>query len=137
MKNAWRERAKRLNAVPVSGMLEKCPQIFQSFNGGLDGAIVKSLFHDWKNLCHLIQKTIHKGNSDKRKRNIIKFGGNAVELVKMVYRSFIPIPFLLSCYLFGESFEKVTKLTVKKTAKSRLISIWSNGRVLSLLVFRI
>ena len=50
----------------------------------------------------------------------------------MIYRSSIPIPFLLSCYLFGESFEKVAKLTVKKTAKSRLINIWSNKRALSL-----
>ena len=41
VKNAWRERAKRLNAVPVSGMLEICLQMFQSFNGGLDRAIVK------------------------------------------------------------------------------------------------
>ena len=50
----------------------------------------------------------------------------------MVYRSSIPIPFLLSCFLFGESFEKVAKLTVKKTAKSRLINIWINERALSL-----
>ena len=46
VKNAWKEQAKRLNAVPVSGMLETCPQMFQSFNGGLEGAIVKSLIHD-------------------------------------------------------------------------------------------
>ena len=46
MKNALREWVTRLNAVPVSGMLEKCPQMFQSCNGGLERAIVKSLFHD-------------------------------------------------------------------------------------------
>ena len=60
------------------------------------------------------------------------FGGDRVELTKMVYRNSIPIPFLLSSYLFGESFEKVAKLTVKKTAHSRLINIWSNERAMSL-----
>lgn len=32
VKTAWRELAKWLNAVPVSGMLETYPQMFQSFN---------------------------------------------------------------------------------------------------------
>ena len=44
----------------------------------------------------------------------------------------IPISFLLSCYLFGENFEKVNTDTVKRTKKTRLIHIWSNERVLSM-----
>ena len=64
------------------------------------------------------------------------FGGDRVELTKMVYRNSIPIPFLLSSYLFGESFEKVAKLTVKKTAHSRLINIWSNERAMSLFMIK-
>ena len=132
VKNAWREWAKRLNGVPVSDMLEMCPQMFQSFNEGLEGAIVKLLFHDWNHLYHSIQKTILERYYDQRKRKVIKFGGDDVELCKMVYRNSIQIPFLLSCFLFGESFEKVAKLTVKKTVKSILINIWSNERSLSL-----
>ena len=64
------------------------------------------------------------------------FGGDRVELTNMIYRNSIPIPFLLSSYLFGESFEKVAKLTVKKTAHSRLINIWSNKRAMSLFTIK-
>ena len=71
--------------------------MFQSFNGGLEGAIVKWLLNDWKYLCHLIRKAIHKGCDQDRARTQIKFGGNDVELCRMIYRSLIPISFLLSC----------------------------------------
>ena len=130
--DAWKERAKQLNAVPVTGMLESSPDMFHSFKGGLEGALIKSLFHDWKHLCHYIRKSIHEGYYAHRRKKYVMFGGDRVELTKMVYRNSIPIPFLLSSYLFGESFEKVAKLTVKKTAHSRLINIWSNERAMSL-----
>ena len=42
----------------------------------------------------------------------------------------ISIPFLLSCYLFGENFEKVNTDTVKRTKKSRFIRNWINEQAL-------
>ena len=58
VRDAWKERAKLLNAVPVSGLLPSCPEMFWAFNGGVDGAVVKALFHDWKCLCNFIQNSI-------------------------------------------------------------------------------
>ena len=46
VRDAWKEQAKLLNAVPVSGLLPSCPEMFRVFNGGVDGAIVTALFHD-------------------------------------------------------------------------------------------
>ena len=53
---------------------------------------------------------------------------------KQIHRWSIPIPFLLSSYLFGENFEKLnTVAVVKTTKKTRLIHIWSNERAMSML----
>ena len=58
VRDAWKERAKLLNAVPVSGLLPSCPEMFLAFKGGVDGAVVTSLFHDWNCLCNFIRKSI-------------------------------------------------------------------------------
>ena len=60
VRDAWKERAKLLNAVPVSGLLPSCPEMFLAFKGGVDGAVVTSLFHDWNCLCNFIRKSIQK-----------------------------------------------------------------------------
>ena len=110
------------------------PSLF-SFKGGVDGAVVTSLFHDWNCLCNFIRKSIRKGwTGGKHFCSLYKFGDETVKIRKQIHRWSIPIPFLLSLYLFGEKFEKLdTVAVVKSTKRTRLIHIWSNERAMSML----
>ena len=63
-----------------------------------------------------------------------KFGDKTVTIHSHIHHWSIPIPFLLSLYLFGENFDKLnTVAVVKTTKKTRLIHIWSNECAMSLL----
>ena len=61
-----------------------------------------------------------------------KFGNKTVTIPSHIHRWSIPIPFFLSCYLFGENFEKLNSDTVKRTKKTRMIHIWTNECALSI-----
>ena len=62
-----------------------------------------------------------------------KFGDKTVIIRSQIHRWSIPIPFLLSSYLFGENFEKLNTVAVKTTKKTRLVHIWSNERAMLML----
>ena len=62
-----------------------------------------------------------------------KFGDKTVTICSQIHCWSIPIPFLLSSYLFGENFEKLNIVAVKSTKKTRLIHIWSNERAMLML----
>merc|ERR1712115_690629 len=101
--------------------------MFRTFNGGVDGAVVKALFHDWNCLCNFIQNSIRMGWTGGRHFLLqYKFGDKTVTIRSQIHCWSIPIPFLLSSYLFGETFEKLNTVTVKRIKKTRLIRIWSN-----------
>ena len=65
-----------------------------------------------------------------------KFSNKTVTINTHIHCWLIPIPFLLSCYLFGENFEKVNTVTVKSKKKTRLIDIWSNEHALLCLALK-
>ena len=69
---------------------------------------------------------------DKHLITQYKSGDEIVTIGTHIHCWLIQIPFLLSCYLFGENFEKVNTDTIKRTKKTRLIHIWSNERALLL-----
>ena len=72
-----------------------------------------------------------------------KFGDKTMIISTYIHCWSIPIPFLLSLYLFGENFEKLntvvvvktTVVVVKTTKKTRLIHIWSNERAMCWRIF--
>ena len=46
VRDAWKEQANQLNAIPLSGLLPSCLEMFRSFNCGVEAAVIKLLFND-------------------------------------------------------------------------------------------
>ena len=87
VRDAWKERAKLLNAVPGSGLLPSCLKMFWAFNGGVGGVVVTALFHDWNCLCNFIQKSIQKEWTGGSQFCLLyKFGDKTVMIGKQIHR---------------------------------------------------
>ena len=136
-KNAWKERAERLNSLPPrSGRFESIPYVLEQNN--LRSSVMDSLSVDWKNTASLFHRSIlvNKKKITVNSYMSYKFGNERIILYTQSYRSF-HMNHLLKLTIFGNPlFCNLLPYEVPYRWKNQsVIHIFSHRRLSELLTF--
>ena len=129
IKEAWRNRANLVNALPILGTFLHVPNSVTNYH------IILSLtkeFDRWLNTCHHIIKTkkvLKDGDAIKRKR----FGKEVILLYTKEYKAFF-VSHLLTISLFGSDYSRFVQKNeiVYRTKASVVVHLFQYDRIIDL-----
>lgn len=140
-KRAFNEKAKKMDKLPVSGMLITLPSFFRTLvSDSLDKLIILCLYYDYKYLCKKMIAALKKGSSKfkaEQERTYRFRHEHCVRVDTKISRRGFEIPSLLKMLIFGPVYPGLLGMNTKlrydeivyKRSKRIVINIASHSRL--------